>query len=110
MNRARDWPGLLRGGIRGATESEILRILRSSGDGYPTVMQPIGMDRAAYWLSLTKPHRYRLPKRAISSIFRVTDKVLGTVPSMQLDVAIRKDPARRMSADERLSARLLKHR
>jgi SAM-dependent methyltransferase len=93
LNRSRNWSGLLRGGIRGGTEAEILGNLRRSGDGCPTVIQPRGTDRAAYWLSCTNPARLRLIKKFVAAIFRLSDRFLGTVPSMNLDVAIRKDSA-----------------
>ena len=90
-NRARDWQGLLRGGIRGGTEPEILRNLRAPGDGAPVVMQPLGQDRAAYWLSRTSPNRLGRVKKCIAGAFRISDRLFGTVPSMNLDVAIRKE-------------------
>jgi SAM-dependent methyltransferase len=92
VNKSRDWTAHLRGGIRGGTEAEICCNLRSAGAGRPTVIQPRGQDRAAYWLSCTNPERYRLLKKSIALLFRLTDKLWGTVPSMNLDVAIRKIP------------------
>jgi SAM-dependent methyltransferase len=89
-NGARDWRGHLRGGIRGGTEGEILAHLRRAGDGRPAVMQPREQDRAAYWLARTAPDRYRRAKHLVARFFRWTDRLLGTVPSMNLDVAIRK--------------------
>jgi 2-polyprenyl-3-methyl-5-hydroxy-6-metoxy-1,4-benzoquinol methylase len=92
-NKSSDWTVHLRGGIRGATEVEILRNLRLSAAGRPTIIQPRSQDRAAYWLSCTNPERYRLLKKSVAVLFRLTDKLWGTVPSMNVDVAIRKDPA-----------------
>lgn len=92
-NKSPDWNFHLRGGIRGGTEKEILGNLRRAGQGRPTVAQPKGQDRAAYWLSYTSPERYRLLKKSIAALFRLTDKLWGTIPSVNLDVAIRKDPA-----------------
>lgn len=92
-NKTLDWNGLLRHGIRGGTEAEIIRNLRLAKSGKPAIIQPKVGDRAAYWLSLTGPERHRALKKAIAAFFRLTDKTLGTVPSMNLDVAIRKDPA-----------------
>lgn len=93
VNKSRDWAVHLRGGIRGGTEAEILRNLQLAGTGRPTIMQPRDGDRAAYWLSLTNPQRYRRVKKTTAALFRATDKLWGTIPSMNLDVAIRKDPA-----------------
>jgi SAM-dependent methyltransferase len=93
VNSSPDWTVHLRGGIRGGTEAEILCNLRRSASGRPRIIQPKGQDRAAYWLSCTNPQRHRLLKRSVAALFRLTDKLWGTVPSMNLDVAIRKDSA-----------------
>ena len=92
VSKSRDWNVHLRAGIRGGTEAEVLRNL-SRAAGRATVMQPRNLDRAAYWLSGTNSQRHRWLKRAIAWLFRLTDKIWGTVPSMNLDVAIRKGPA-----------------
>ncbi len=92
VSKSRDWDVQLRGGIRGATEAEICRNLRRAGAGRPTIIQPRGQDRAAYWFSCTNPRRFRLLKKSIAALFRLTDKLWGTIPSMNLDVVIRKDP------------------
>ena len=94
VNRQRDWPALLRGGIRGGTEREIMRTLRRGSDAEPVIVQPLSGDRASLWLSNTDQSR-RLPlKRALAYLFRLTDKLLGTVPSINIDVVIGKTPAR----------------
>jgi SAM-dependent methyltransferase len=93
VNRSRDWTVHLRGGIRGGTEAEICCNLLLARAGRPIIIQPRCQDRAAYWLSCTNPERYRLLKKSIAALFRLTDKLWGTVPSMNLDVVIRKDPA-----------------
>jgi len=86
--RSPDWNVHLRAGIRGGTEREILRDLRRAG-GRGAVLQPKDRDRAVYWLEGTS-QRYRPIKKAIAQFFRTTDRLWGTVPSMNLDVAIRK--------------------
>jgi SAM-dependent methyltransferase len=93
VNSSPSWAVHLRGGIRGGTEREICRNLRLARAGRPTIIQPRGEDRAAYWLSCTNPKRYRLLKRSIAVLFRLTDKLWGTIPSIRLDVVIRKDSA-----------------
>jgi len=90
-NQSMDWSDHLRGGLRGGTEGQILDNLRLARSGKPTVIQPKDNDRAAYWLSCTNPDRYQTAKKLTSAFFRMTDRFLGTVPSMNLDVAIRKD-------------------
>ena len=94
VNHSPDWSIHLRGGIRGGTEAEICSNLRLAPEaGRPTVIQPRNQDRAAYWLSCTDPARYRVLKKSTAALFRLTDKLWGTVPSMNLDVVIRKDSA-----------------
>jgi hypothetical protein len=85
-----DWNAHLRGGLRGGTEGEVLSNLRLAGGGKPSVMQPKRSDRAAYWLSCTSPEHHRSLKTLVAALFRLTDRFLGTVPSMNLDVVIRK--------------------
>ncbi len=87
-NRKRDWPGLLRAGIRGGTEREILKILRTHAPG-ATIAQPINSSRAQYWLEGTSS-RYRAAKNLIASLYGITDSLFGTLPGPHLDVAIRK--------------------
>jgi SAM-dependent methyltransferase len=92
VTRTATWNDLLRGGIRGGTEREIIRNLCGrSASGI--ILQPAQQglkDRAGYWLSCTDPHRVRLLKRALAGVFRITDRLWGTVPSMNIDVVIRK--------------------
>jgi predicted O-methyltransferase YrrM len=91
LNRSRDWNGHLRGGIRGGTEAQICADLRLAKRGRPIVVQPKHGDRAGYWLAATNPDRLRMLKRVIAALFRITDKLWGTVPSMNIDVAIQKE-------------------
>lgn len=93
INSSSDWRVHLRGGIRGGTEAQIIRNLRLAKTGRPKVIQPRQGDRASYWLSCTSDKRHRLLKRFVAGLFGLTDRALGTVPSMNLDVAIRKEPA-----------------
>jgi 2-polyprenyl-3-methyl-5-hydroxy-6-metoxy-1,4-benzoquinol methylase len=92
INQSPDWSVHLRGGIRGGTEGEILRILRESR-ACATIAQPKNQDRASYWLSCTDPSRHRLIKKSIAALFRVTDRLFGAVPSTNMDVVFRKEPA-----------------
>lgn len=95
MSRTRfkwpDWNEHLRGGLRGATENEILRKL-SAKPGGAKILQPSRNDlhsRADYWLAGTSP-RHRAAKRAIWIAFQVTDKIFQTIPAMNIDVVIQR--------------------
>ncbi len=93
VNRSLNWDDHLRGGIRGATEKEILRSLCGNPPRGATVLQPCrnGLrDRAGYWLSGTNPRTHLRLKRMIALLFRLADRYLGTIPSMNVDMAIRK--------------------
>lgn len=92
INRSPNWEELLRAGIRGATEPEIIRNLCLKG-GKATLLQPRRgsiRDRAAYWLAGTGPG-FRALKRCIAQMFRISDRLLGTIPSTTVEIAIRKE-------------------
>ncbi len=84
------WPQLLRRGIRGGTEWEVLRQIRRAG-GRAELKQPnlpLG-SRAEYWYQATSP-RLRWAKRLLAQIFRATDAIAGTIPVPHLDMVVRK--------------------
>lgn len=90
-NQSDKWQDHLRGGIRGGSEPEIIGIIARSG-GKSEIIQPSrnGLcDRADFWLSCTGPGKRGL-KSAIAQMFRITDRLLGVVPSVNLDLALRK--------------------
>ncbi|MGH9359732.1 MAG: class I SAM-dependent methyltransferase, partial [Terriglobia bacterium] len=94
FNRSAEWAEHLRGGIRGGTEREIIKRLCPDKNGSATILQPTqhGLkDRADYWLACTNTNRYRLLKKLISESFRLCDRYLGTIPSINVDVAIHKE-------------------
>jgi len=89
--RGRTWPAMLRGGIRGGTERSIRRALTADLQA-TEIVQPTqnGLrDRADYWLASTSPRR-RSVKRLIAGLFRLTDRLFGTVPTLNVSAAIRK--------------------
>jgi hypothetical protein len=92
INRSMDWNVHLRGGLRGGSERELIRLLTAGGGASATIMQPVAhglRDRADYWLCATSS-RMRSVKQAIAFLYRLTDRLFGTVPAAYLDVAIRK--------------------
>jgi SAM-dependent methyltransferase len=92
INRSRDWNVHLRGGLRGGSERELVRLLTADHRARAVVMRPVAPglhDRADYWLSSTGG-RFRLLKRVITEFYRLTDYLFGTVPAVNLEVAIRK--------------------
>jgi 2-polyprenyl-3-methyl-5-hydroxy-6-metoxy-1,4-benzoquinol methylase len=93
INKSPDWNVHLRGGIRGATEKDIVRNLTSGDTKAARILQPRqnGLrDRADLWLFSTNQRRYRALKRIIASGFRITDRLWGTIPNLNLELAIEK--------------------
>ena len=89
--RGRTWEAMLRGGIRGGTEHAMRRALTGGHPERAEILQPrIGVrDRADYWLQTTSPRRRAL-KRALAALFRLTDRWAGTIPALNVSVALRK--------------------
>lgn len=92
INQSPDWNVHLRGGLRGGSERELLKLLTANDRAPAFIMQPVALglrDRADYWLSFTSG-RYRSLKTGIAWFFRITDYLFATVPAVNLDVAVRK--------------------
>jgi 2-polyprenyl-3-methyl-5-hydroxy-6-metoxy-1,4-benzoquinol methylase len=87
----RNWDRHLRGGLRGGTERSIVKHLTRTSPGSARILQPIKYrDRAEYWVNQTSS-RHRLLKRGLVQLFRISERVAGTIPTMNVDVAIRRD-------------------
>ena len=83
----------LRGGLRGGTEWEMIRDLILGRRRDARILQPLpecARNRADYWLRRTRQGRFRLVKMAAAWAFSITDRLFGTVPSMNVDVVISK--------------------
>jgi 2-polyprenyl-3-methyl-5-hydroxy-6-metoxy-1,4-benzoquinol methylase len=94
INQSPNWQTHLRGGIRGGTEWSMVRDLTSGKKSEAKILQPradCARDRADYWLVRTGKERHRALKAGIAQFYRLTDKLLGTVPSINVDVVIRKE-------------------
>jgi len=90
--QGRTWPDMLRGGIRGGTERSMRMALTGGNLQAAEVLQPTqnGLrDRADHWLSCTSS-RQRTLKRLIATLFRLSDRLFGTVLTLNVSVAIRK--------------------
>jgi hypothetical protein len=92
INQSPVWDEHLRGGLRGATESEILRKLSRGSDGRPVLLEPCipGVrDRVDLWYSWLSP-RHRAIKRAARLILKGVYLTTGSVVSPNLAAAIQK--------------------
>jgi 2-polyprenyl-3-methyl-5-hydroxy-6-metoxy-1,4-benzoquinol methylase len=86
------WEGLLRQGIRGATEREILRSLgKCAGESIPVLLPPVraGWDRVDVWYAALSP-RHRVLKTVCRELLRVIERLAGTTLVTNLALAIRK--------------------
>jgi hypothetical protein len=85
------WEQLLRDGVRGCTEGELLRILRTAGGGEPVLLAPRHLghhDQVDIWYSESmarQPHRV---KPAMRFGFKLVGRVTGAdfVPTLYLAI------------------------
>jgi len=89
---AASWEDLLRAGIRGGTQHEILRNLRSAADRNPIPLQPNRRgvrDRVDLWYSLSMAQRPRSFKRPMRAAFKLASRLTGEafVPELKLAIA-----------------------
>jgi len=92
INKSPDWKVHLRGGLRGGTEREIIVNLTGDCPTNARVLQPMQngvRDRAHLWL-LSTSQRHSVLKRMIARGFRFSDRLLGTIPNLNLEVVIQK--------------------
>jgi SAM-dependent methyltransferase len=85
------WTTLLRRGIRGATEYEVLNTLRPTSDGHPVLLNPFreGIhDRIDLWFRMSVQARWPLIKRALYMVYKTIKLCTGLtlVPSLSLAV------------------------
>jgi SAM-dependent methyltransferase len=90
-----DWPALLRDGIRGATQGEILGILRRIGDGVPVLLKPErqgARDIVDVWFNGTTLKRWPRGRTAVRFGAKVLRALTGIEMVPYLALAIRKNP------------------
>jgi 2-polyprenyl-3-methyl-5-hydroxy-6-metoxy-1,4-benzoquinol methylase len=87
------WESLLRKGIRGATEREILASVgQATSDSLPALLvprRPRYRDRVDVWHAALGP-RHRALKTACRELLRVVERLLGTTWVVNLSLAIGK--------------------
>jgi Methyltransferase domain len=92
---------LLRGGIRGATEFEILKILEKSSSLHrPVLLEPRQnghRDRIDLWHARLNPHRLRKVKSLAKLVLKGVKAVSGHVLVPYLTLAVRKDEKKPVS-------------
>jgi 2-polyprenyl-3-methyl-5-hydroxy-6-metoxy-1,4-benzoquinol methylase len=84
------WESLLRRGIRGSTQHEVVRMLQEAGDGRPVLMQPtrLGLkDVVDLWYAKGAP---TLRRRAVAAGMKAVNRVRGGGFVPYLYIAVRK--------------------
>jgi 2-polyprenyl-3-methyl-5-hydroxy-6-metoxy-1,4-benzoquinol methylase len=92
LNKSPVWEDHLRGGLRGATENEILTRLTSGSETQAVLLDPCvpGLkDRVDLWFWGLSP-RYRPVKRILRLLLKAAYRVTGSVVTPNLTVAIQK--------------------
>jgi 2-polyprenyl-3-methyl-5-hydroxy-6-metoxy-1,4-benzoquinol methylase len=87
------WEDLLRHGIRGGTEREILRVLRRAGDGQPVLLKPTRLgvsDRIDLWYAYSQAERPMKIKQYMRSAFEVISWLTRSTYTPGLNLAIQK--------------------
>lgn len=87
------WETLLRKGIRGATEREILNNLRRDARYQPTLIEPSKQgfqDRIDLWYSALNPNKKRLLKRIMRYVMKATWYGAGFTFMPRLTLVIKK--------------------
>lgn len=88
------WESLLRDGIRGATEQEIIGILSRAGPCRPILLEPWreGLrDRIDLWHAGLNPDRYRTIKRLLKGMLKLIKSLTSLTLVPDLSLVIRKD-------------------
>jgi 2-polyprenyl-3-methyl-5-hydroxy-6-metoxy-1,4-benzoquinol methylase len=89
------WESLLREGIRGGSEGEIVRILESTGDGNVTLLEPtrLGLrDRVDLWYVMYAGEQASPLRKLMYLSLKVIKGLVGVNCVPYLALAIRKDP------------------
>lgn len=93
IDKTEPWEILLRRGIRGGTEREILRILKHDTTKYPVLLEPTkrGLrDRIDLWYSALNPTRLRMIKRLLKSSIKSWKLISGMTLVPNLSLVIQK--------------------
>jgi hypothetical protein len=87
------WETLLRKGMRGGTETEVMRLLRDSEAGEPELLEPQrqgNRDRIDLWYNTRPPERRSLAFRAGRAGMKVIRALTGVTLTPNLSLAVRK--------------------
>jgi hypothetical protein len=87
------WEQLLRRGIRGGTAREVMRVLRHSGDGNATLLQPSRLDAehpVDIWYAYSQRNAPMPIKAKMRDAFKLISRLTGSSFAPGIDLAIEK--------------------
>ncbi|MGI8669915.1 MAG: class I SAM-dependent methyltransferase [Aridibacter sp.] len=93
IDKTEPWEMLLRRGIRGATENEIIKILKKSSDNEPLLLEPNQKDlkdRIDLWYSQLSKENHNLAKKTIKNVMKFLRAMTGVVLVPNLSLVIQK--------------------
>lgn len=92
FNHGETWEEMLRFGIRGGTEREVIRILKSTPDA-PILLDPYRngiTNRVELWRRLPTGRRFHLAKNLMKWVFEIVWRLTGLNITPQLSLALQK--------------------
>lgn len=95
IDKSEPWEMLLRRGIRGATENEILKILKKSSENKPILLEPTqeGLkDRIDLWYSQLNQENQLFVKKGIKNSLKILRSLTGITLVPNLSLVIQKQP------------------
>jgi 2-polyprenyl-3-methyl-5-hydroxy-6-metoxy-1,4-benzoquinol methylase len=84
------WQTLLRRGIRGSTQGELLRTLRRAGAGDPVPLRPKTGSYADVWYEASMQRRPMAARRAVRAAFAAVSRATRSPFTPSLTLAVRK--------------------
>jgi SAM-dependent methyltransferase len=94
VERDASWEELLRRGIRGGTEREILTHLRRDGSHRPVVLEPHNLDvtdRIDLWYSISTQRKMRKAKRVLKAVMKTNKFLTGLTVTPEISLMIKKE-------------------
>ena len=94
VKRDASWSELLRAGIRGGTDGEVIRDLRAGGDARPLTPSRLGTkDVVDVWYRFSVERRPLKAKAIMRYLFKAVTKATGSSFAPGIILAVRKTPA-----------------
>jgi SAM-dependent methyltransferase len=93
LDRDADWEGLLRGGIRGASARQVMRLLFAAKDGLPVALRPSlwgFADATDIWYAQSIMRRPRWFKPIMRIAYKAIGRLTGTAFAPDVTMAVRK--------------------